>query len=413
MWEQVRANRRHAAILVAAMALLLFGLGWLLGTYYLGSGRFGVGIAAVVWLVQLLVAWFAGDSIFLAISRARKIGKGDHPTLWNVVEEMTIAAGLPRMPDIYIIDDDAPNAFATGRGPDSASVAVTAGLLNRLDRDELQGVVAHELSHVGNRDVLYMLMVGVMMGSIVLLADLGARTLFHGGRRRTSSGREGGGAAVLILAVVVMIVAPLLAQLLYFAVSRRREYLADASSTLLTRYPEGLASALEKIALVPARLASATRATAPLFIVNPLAVTAQGMADLTSTHPSISERVRILRGMTGTGGLKEYDRAFRKVTGRPVGIVPARALARGPAAPRPGGVGRPAPPLPIPVPVPAAAALIPTAAVGRVRETTDALWRLNDYAFIACDCDTRLKIPPAYRGKVIECPHCRKPHRVP
>ncbi len=404
MWEQIRANRRHAAVLVTAMALLLFALGWLLGTYYLGDGRLGVGIAAAVWLVQVAIAWFAGDAIFLAVSRARKIRKQDHPTLWNVVEEMTIAAGLPRMPDVYIIDDDAPNAFATGRGPESASVAVTAGLLNRLDRDELQGVVAHELSHVGNRDVMYMLMVGVLMGSIVLLADLGARTLLHGGRRRTSSSRGGGGGAVIVLvvAVVVMIVAPLLAQLLYYAVSRRREYLADASSTLLTRYPDGLASALEKIALVPARLASASRATAPMFIVNPLAVTARGMADLTSTHPSISERVRILRGMTGTGGgLKEYDRAFRKVTGRPVGIVPAGALSRSAAA------VVPAAPHPSPAQVTAASL------VGRVRETTDALWKLNDYAFIACPCDTRLKVPPAYRGKVIECPHCRTPHRVP
>src|SRR4030042_1055349 len=200
---------------------------------------------------------------------------------------MSTAAGLPKLPEVYIIDEAAPNAFATGRDPQHAVVAVTAGLLETLNRDELQGVIAHELGHVANRDVLYMMMVGVMMGTIVLLADIGGRAFFWGGGRRRTSSRSGGQAQliILIVAIVLMILAPLVAQLIYLAISRRREYLADASAAMYTRYPDGLASALEKISHSTAKLTVATRATAPMYIVNPLGVSQRGLADLSSTHP--------------------------------------------------------------------------------------------------------------------------------
>jgi len=399
MWEIVRANRRRAALLVAAMALLMLAMGFAVGELAAqGAGPVGLILAFVVWVVMALTAYFGGDRILLAASRARRIRKEDHPILWNVVEEMCIASGLAKMPDVYIIDEQAPNAFATGRDPERSAVAVTAGLLERLDRDELQGVIAHELGHIQNRDILYLTVVGIMMGTVVMLADLGVRMLwFGGGRRRTSSGQGGGAQAILVLvALVLVILAPFLAQLMYFALSRRREYLADASAAIYTRYPEGLASALEKIASCKTPLKAANRATAPMYIVNPMKVSAQGLADLSSTHPPISERIRILRSLAGGPlSLGNYDESFRKVTGRAVGVVPPGSIAAAKAA----EARRPAPDA--------------RSHLERVREATDALWHLQDYVFLACVCGTSIKVPPAHAGKEIPCPHCGAAHRVP
>ena len=401
MWEQVRSNQTRAAVLVFIMAGFLFLVGYLVGEVIAGgAGIIGLGLAFVIWLVLTLVAFYSGDQVFLAISGARKIAPQDHPVLYNVVEEMKIASGLPKMPAVYIIDDDAPNAFATGRKPETAAVAVTTGLLRTLTRDELQGVVAHEMGHIKNRDVLYMMMIGVMMGAIVILAEVGLRSLWWtGGRRRTSS--NGGGqiqAILMIVAVVLMILAPIIAQLIYFAISRRREYLADASSALFTRYPEGLASALEKISGTSRKLRSATRATAPMYIVNPLAATARGLKNVTSTHPPISERVKILRSMGGGAGFANYDQAFKKVTGRPVGVVPPGSLA----AAQEVEAAKPSP-----------QEGAPDSPLARNRSATDALWRLNKYLFLTCPCGTTLKIPPAYAGKTVKCPSCKKTHSVP
>jgi heat shock protein HtpX len=398
MWEAIRANQRRAAVLVVVMAALLFAVGYALGELVApGAGAVGLALAFVLWMILTLIAYTSGDRVFLALSRARRISKQDHPVLYNVVEEMCIAAGLASVPDIYIIDDAAPNAFATGRSAESASIAVTAGLLEMMDRDELQGVVAHELGHVVNRDVLYVMLVGVMMGAVVMLADVGVRALFWGGGRRRTS-RSGGGQAeaiLLLVAVILIILAPILAQLVYFALSRRREYLADACSALYTRYPEGLASALEKLSRSTLRLRSATRATAPMYIVNPLAVSAKGLADLTSTHPPLSARIKVLRSMAGQAGLDRYDEAFRRVTGQAVGVVPFSALQDASA-------------------VPTAAAKKPQLATRteRVRAATDALWRLNGFLFVACSCGTSLKVPPAYLGRDIPCPHCGTVHRI-
>jgi heat shock protein HtpX len=399
MWELVRANQRRAAFLVALMAALMLAVGYAVAELAVqGAGPLGLGVAFLLWAGMALAGYFGGDRILLAASRARRIEKQDHPVLWNVVEEMCIASGLAKMPAVYIIDEQAPNAFATGRDPERSAVAVTAGLLERLNRDELQGVVAHELGHIKNRDILYMTMAGIMMGTVVMLADIGVRMLWYGGgQRRTSSDRGGGGQAVLLLvALVLVILAPFLAQLMYFALSRRREYLADASAAIYTRYPEGLASALEKIAGSKLPLKAANRATAPMYIVNPMKVTASGLADLSSTHPPISERVRILRSFAGGRlSLEQYDESFRQVTGRAVGVVPPGSLeaieavdARRPAAD-------------------------PRSHLERVREVTDALWHLQDYVFVACACGTSLKVPPVHLGKEIPCPHCGTGHRIP
>ena len=398
MWEMVRANQRRAATLVVVMAALLLAVGYAAGEALApGAGTAGLFIAFIVWVVLSLASYYSGDQIFLSLAGAHRISKQDNPVLWDVVEEMCIAAGLAKMPTIYVIDEGAPNAFATGRDAEHASVAVTAGLLETLSREELQGVIAHELGHVKNRDVLYMMMVGVMLGAIVLLADLGTRVMFFGGGRRRTSSRDGGQAQaiILIVAIVLMILAPLIAQLVYFAVSRRREYLADACSALYTRYPEGLASALEKISHSTVALQSASRATAPLYIVNPLGASAKGLADITSTHPPTSERIRILRSMAGGAGYSQYDEAFRKVTGKAVGVVPAGSRQAAEAAP-----------------VAAPKAPDTRERLERVRHTTDMLWRLNQYAFIACACGTTLKVPPAYLGQEIACPNCGAKHLV-
>jgi heat shock protein HtpX len=325
MWEQIRANRTKSIMLVTVMAVMLLAIGYFLGFYIFENGLAGLFIALVIWFIMTLIAFYSGDGILLALARAKKIGPDDYPRLYNVVEEMKIASGLEKMPDVYIIDEKSPNAFATGRDPNKASVAVTTGLLERLNRDELQGVVGHELAHIKNRDVLLMAITAVMLGTIVILAWYVSRLLIFGsmGRSRSSS-RGGGGQAqviILIVGIVFMILAPILAQLIYYAISRRREYLADASSALYTRYPEGLASALEKISSSPVELKSANKATAPMYIVNPFRKKGMSLSNATSTHPPIAERIRILRAMAGGASFTDYDKAYRQVHSGGRGII--------------------------------------------------------------------------------------------
>ncbi len=399
MFELIRANQRRSALLVVAMAGLLVASGYALGEILQpGAGPVGLLCGLALWAILAAVAYSSGDSIFLSLAGAKRIQKEDHPVLFNVVEEMTVASGLARPPAVYVIDQDALNAFATGRGPDRASVAVTAGLLERLDRDELQGVIAHELGHVKNRDVLFLTMLLAMAGAIVILADTGRRFMVLGGGRRRTSDKDGGAGAILVLvALVLMVLAPLVAQLLYLAVSRRREYLADACGAQFTRYPEGLASALEKISASPARLQQVSRAMAPMYIHDPAAAArSAGASAFGSTHPPVGERIRILRSMGGEASLARYDEAFRKVTRRPVGLVPASALAEERARP----AARPAQP-------------DPRSRLERVRETTDLFWRLNGLAFLPCACGTTLKAPRAYSGQTITCPQCGTQHPVP
>ena len=403
MWEQIRSNQIRSIVLVVAMGLILLLLGYGLGVLLFGSGVGGLVIALVVWLIMNLVGYFQGGNIMLSVSGARKIERDDHPRLYNIVEEMKIASGLEKMPDIYIIEDPALNAFATGRDPNHASVAVTSGLLQKLNRDELQGVIAHEISHIKNRDVLLMTLCSVLLGTIVLLAWFASRMLIFGslggGRSRGGGGGGGGGGyaalVIMIVAIVLMIVAPIAAQLIYFAVSRKREYLADASGALYTRYPEGLASALEKIANSTVELKSANQAYAPMYILNPFRRGGKPATDLTSTHPPISERIRILRSMGGNVSLASYETAYRQTTGSSRGMVPPSAVAgagiiaaRQPGAPEPDRTER-------------------------TRETSDVVWKLGSYKTIACDCGSKLKVPPQYRGDSIRCPHCGRINPLP
>ncbi len=296
MYREITENKRNSWILICTVTAVLLVLGYLVGENW-GNGYAGMILAIVVATIASLSAYYGGDKMILTMSRAKRIEKKDYPQLFNVVEELTIAAGLP-MPAVYVIDDTAPNAFATGRDPEHASVAITTGLMQKLNRDELQGVMAHEMSHVQNRDILFAMMVGILVGSIVLVSDFFLRSfLWGGGRRKRRSDKGGGGAILLIIAIILAVLAPIFAKLLQLAVSRQREYLADASAAKLTRYPEGLASALEKISRDREVLEVANRATQHLYIVNPIKPFEKRAKGLFSTHPPIEERVTRLRSM--------------------------------------------------------------------------------------------------------------------
>ena len=407
MWEQIRANRVRSIMLVILMGTVLVLIGWFIGLVFANNAIVGLVIALIFWGIMSLIAYFQGDSILLGVAGAKKIQPSDHPRLCNVVEEMKIASGLEQMPDVYIIDDPALNAFATGRDINHASVAITSGLLQKLNRDELQGVIGHEISHIKHRDVLLMSMCGVLLGTIVILSYFASRMMIFGGisgggNRRSSSRNSGsGGAIILIFAIVLMILAPIFAQLIYFAISRKREYLADASSALYTRYPEGLASALEKLAQSTTPVKSANQATAPMYIVNPFRNKNMSVSDLTSTHPPIQERIRILRAMASGASYANYDQAFRQVKNTQSGVISDKTAAAV------GVIG-----------LRAAVAEGPVEAapvddkMSRTREVNDMMYRMNDYTTIDCECGAKLKVPPSMQGTLIKCPRCGRPHQA-
>lgn len=405
MWEQIRSNQIRSVILIALIAGLLLAGGYFLGLYFFDSAVGGLVIALIIWAIMSLIAYSQGDSILLAMSGAKKVGPDTAPRLYNIVEEMKIASGLEKMPDVYIIDDPALNAFATGRDPNKASVAITSGLLQKLNRDELQGVIGHEMAHIKNRDVLLMAITTVMLGTIVILSWYASRFLLFGamtGSGRRSSSRGGGGGAqaiILIVGLVLMILAPIAAQLIYYAISRKREYLADASSALYTRYPEGLASALEKLGASTNQLKSANQATAPMYTVNPFRQEGMKASDLTSTHPPISERIRILRAMAGGASFVDYENAYRKMhPGK--GIFSKATVGAVGAA----GIRQASPS------VPGEMALAEKAA--RNREVSDLMLRLNQYRTVDCECGARWKIPPGFKDDSVLCTRCGRRIRL-
>jgi len=300
----IARNKRNSWLLIVLFGLFFVGMGLLIGRVWgRGDARFSIGVAvaaAGVAFVMTLASYYGGTSAVLGIAKARQIAKPDDPQLFNVVEEMAIAAGIP-MPKVYLIDDSAPNAFATGRNPTHAVVAITTGLRQKLTRDELQGVIAHEISHVRNYDILFAMLMAVMVGVLVMLCDLFLRSMWWGGGRRKRRDREGGGGAealLVIVALVLAILAPLLARIIHMAMSRQREYLADASGVELTRNPDGLASALAKISNDPEVLEVANRATAHMYIVHPIKRFEKRASSIFSTHPPLKERVQRLLSLT-------------------------------------------------------------------------------------------------------------------
>ncbi len=309
-FREIDRNRRNSLILVAIVALLLAALGGAIG-YATGFGWPGVVVALVVAALMSIGSYFAGDSLVLASSGAHEVDPANptepYKQFVNVVTEMRLASGLP-MPRLYVIPDSAPNAFATGRDPKHASVAATTGLLEKLDREELQGVMAHEMSHVGNLDIRFALLVGVLVGSIALLADWFLRFTFWGGGRgrdndRGGSGGGGLGVILLVVALVLAIIAPIIGRAVQLAVSRSRESLADVSAVELTRNPLGLARALQRISADPEVLEVANRATQHLYIVNPIKAFEKRASGLWETHPPVGERIRNLEIIAGQMGM--------------------------------------------------------------------------------------------------------------
>lgn len=296
IYDRVDSNKRRSAIFIGLFLILVIALGWLFSYVY--DSQLILWIAVVISITQALISYYSGDKIALGVAGAEEIRKKDNPTLWNTVENLSITSGLP-MPRVYIINDPAPNAFATGRDPSHASLAVTTGLLDRLEKPELQGVIAHELSHVGNYDIRLMTIVVVLVGVISIISDIMLRwRIFGWGRRNDNSGGGQIQLILLILAILAAILAPIAATLIQLAVSRKREFLADASGALLTRYPEGLAKALKKISEYKQPMEKVSSATAHLFISDPLGKKESSISKLFSTHPPVSERIKALEEMS-------------------------------------------------------------------------------------------------------------------
>ncbi len=288
-FDAIDSNKFKSILLIFGMSLIFFILIYLF-SYALDLGIFGLVFGVFAILLYAAISYFAGDKIILSVSGARKAENKDFPYLYNTVEGLTAAAQLP-MPEIYVINDSAPNAFATGRDPQHSSVAVTTGLLEMMNRQELEGVIAHEISHIGNYDIRFMMLTIVFAGAISLVSNVMVRTFLYGGRR---DDERRGGNGLAIIALVFAVIAPIFALLIRLAISRQREYLADANGARMTRYPEGLASALEKISKANKPVAHATDATASLYISNPLS---GGLGSFLSTHPPTEERIKRLRGL--------------------------------------------------------------------------------------------------------------------
>ncbi|MFL5749923.1 MAG: M48 family metalloprotease [Chloroflexota bacterium] len=314
-YSQIAANKRNSFLLTLVIVVLFALLGFSIGYAIGGDAQSAVlvTIIALVFCGLLSVgSYFGGDSLVLAASSAKEVDAQTAPQLLNVVQEMAIAANVP-MPKVYIIDDTAPNAFATGRDPQHASVAITTGLLEKLDREELQGVLGHELSHVRNFDIRFALLVGVLVGSIALLADFFLRFTFWGGGRRSRRDGDGGNSSIqaimFVVAIVLAILAPIASRLVQLAVNRQREYLADASSVALTRNPHGLERALAKISADQEVLEVANRATQHMYFTNPFKKFEERSSGLLSTHPAAVDRINRLRELTGEQPLDATETA--------------------------------------------------------------------------------------------------------
>lgn len=291
MYNQITSNKRKTVVLMMVFIAVILGLGTALGAIY-GDAYGGIAIALIISFFMNIIGYYKGDAIALRSSGAKEIQKNDNPYVYRMVENLCITAGMP-VPKVYIIPTTAMNAFATGRDPQHASIALTQGIIDKLENEELEGVIAHELAHIKNYDIRTMTIVVVLVGTIIMLADWLMRAHFF---RKNDNGKSN--PIFLILGIVLAILSPLLAQLIQLAISRKREFLADATGALLTRYPDGLASALQKISQDPNDFPKASKATAHLFISNPLKNKTSLTKKLFSTHPPVEERIAALRDMT-------------------------------------------------------------------------------------------------------------------
>ena len=293
MYNQIDSNKRKTVFLIAIFIAIILAIGYFLG-YYLQYGSGMVVIALIISLGMTLISYYSGDKIALMSTGAKEIQKADNPYVYRLVENLCLTAGTP-VPKVYLINSPALNAFATGRDPKHASIALTTGIVEALENEELEGVIAHELSHIKNYDIRVMMIVVVLVGAIALLSDMFFRARFLGGKR--DNDKSGGqlGTIIMLVGIALVILSPIIAELIKLAISRKREYLADASGALLTRYPEGLARALEKISKSSTPMAHASSATAHLFIANPFK--SKSFSSLFSTHPPVEDRIKQLREM--------------------------------------------------------------------------------------------------------------------
>jgi len=297
MYKQIASNKRRSILLLTLFIIIILLLGWLLGEVT-GYGYSGLALAIFISLFMSLLSYFKGDKIALWTAGAKPLKHDENPYVYHLVENLCITAGLP-VPKIYIIPDSGLNAFATGRDPQHASIALTAGIVEKLAREELEGVIAHELSHIKNYDIRFMTLIVVCIGIVVLLSNWLLRSFIWGSRGRQRNNRGSGSFDLILLGagIILAILSPLIAQLIQLAISRKREFLADASGVLLTRYPDGLSRALEKIASYEQPLLRANGATAHLYIANPFGKSKNFFSRLFSTHPPIEERIKALRNM--------------------------------------------------------------------------------------------------------------------
>lgn len=452
MWHQIEENKKRSSVLIFTMLCLLIVLGACVGLFassilYPPTANsletlspkeiavlqdamlHGIFYSIILWIIMLIVAFLSGKNAILALNHAKKIPTGANRILENVVEEMSIAAGLPKRPDIYIIDCPMPNAFATGMTPKNSAIAVTTGLLTTLDRDELQAVVAHEIAHIVNRDTMYMLFAGIMLGTIMLIADSVGRGFLRAGCRRSSgcSRSNGGGAQIIIIiiALLAMIIAPIAARIFYYSLSKKREFLADACAVQFTRYPQGLATALAKISGSIYVFRDADRLTSAMYIVHPLDTEIiyknrySIFGDLFSTHPPTEKRIEVLQKMVGAD-FNAYNQAFRKVGRKTImkkeelyGVKPLaiKKPHEGKQSKADGSLVSEA------VVIAAVGTLADTIQkekeekkeiLERKRDAVDTVWKANNYIFKQCDCGTKLKFPQEYKGQEFACPHCGK-----
>jgi len=295
MYEQIARNKRKSILLILFFILIIFGLTWTFG-YLTNLGVGGLILAVAIALISGLAGYYGSDKIVLGISKARPVTREEYPYLYNVVEGLAMAAGVPS-PPCYVIDDTAPNAFASGRDPQHSVICVTTGLLQKMNRAELEGVVAHEMSHIRYYDIRLQTLAVVMVGVVALLSDWILRSFLWGGGRRRGRDKGNFGAILIVVGLVLAVVAPMASQLIRLSISRKREFLADAGAAELTRYPAGLASALAKISADTEPLEAANKATAHLYIVNPLKDIKGRVNSLFSTHPPVEERIAALEKM--------------------------------------------------------------------------------------------------------------------
>lgn len=414
MWELIAINRKKSIFVFFLMMVLLILMGvalgytvsfWIDGSSPFNASLLGAVCAFFTWIILSFVSYTMGNTIVISASKATKITQDSYPKLYNIVEEMKIAAMMPAMPEIYIMNDDALNAFATGMHPEKSAIIVTSGLAETLSRDELQGVVAHEMSHILNRDTAFLTFAGIMLGTITVMADIILRgSLFSTRSRRSrisSKNNSGGGNIIIIILIVVFaILAPFFAKIFYLSISRKREYLADATAIRLTRYPEGLASALEKISSSATPVFAANKITAPMYIASPAGANLE-KENLGSTHPPIINRIKILRALQNGGGAsyREYQTAYSKYIEKGfANLVPKSGLKD---------------PDPVTIRESSKKETALNTQKKTKRDLNDLFLADNGYVSIPCSCGLEIKTPAGFDVKDIQCPRCGKILTVP